>query len=116
MKRAGYEWERAPVRRRIRRRLPLLLALAVFAGMFARITVLAQLSERSKQISALEAELSRMEKELSGKELLLSELHDLRRIALRAAELGMTSPEEHQIRVLHFEAPDAGDTSAKTQP
>lgn len=106
--------------------LPFVLAVLVFVGMFARISMLARLSERGKRISALEAELSRGEKEISRKELLLSELYDLRRIALRAGELGMTSPEGDQIRVLRIETieeptsglsiPGSCDTSAKRGP
>ena len=85
---------------RLMRCLPLLLALLLFAGFFARISMLAQLSRRSKQLSALDGEIRRMEKEISQQELMLHELHDLHRIAERAAALGMVNPTEDQLRVL----------------
>ena len=85
---------------RLMRCLPLLLALVLFAGLFGRISMLAQLSWRSKQLSALDGEIRRMEKEIAQQELMLHELHDLHRIAERASELGMVHPAEEQIRVL----------------
>jgi len=94
---------------RLRRWMPLLLAALLFAGLFARITMLARVSERGKRIASLEQALSRGEKEFSQKELLRSEMQDLRRVALRAGELGMTSPVEAQIRVLHIGEPDESE-------
>lgn len=106
------------LRRRVLRCLPLMLAALLFAGMFARITMLACLSGCSKQVSSLEKALARLEKECSRQELVLSELRDLRRIGQRAAELGMRSPTEEQIRVLHIRFSPSGSsaTSAKAQP
>lgn len=106
------------LRGRMLRCLPLMLAALLFAGMFARITMLACLSGCSKQVSSLETALARLEKECSRQELVLSELHDLRRIGQRAAELGMKVPTEEQIRVLYIRlsTPESGATSAKSQP
>ena len=91
--------------------LPVLLAVLIFAGMFARITLLARLSEKSKQISALEAQAERALVRTGQMELTLNELRDLEAVAIRAAELGMQSPTAGQIRVLQSDP--TGDTPAK---
>ena len=84
------------------RLLPVLLAVLAFAGMFARITMLARLSEKSKQVSALEMQAERSQIRISQMERVLSELHDREAIARRAAELGMKRPSAQQIRVIQI--------------
>lgn len=92
------------VRASFARLAPVFLALLVFAGMFARITMLARLSEKSKQISAYETQAERAQVKISQMELVLNELHDLDVIAIRAAEMGMKSPSAEQIRVLQIDS------------
>ena len=93
------------------RLIPVLLAVLAFAGMFARITMLARLSEKNKQIASLELQAERAQVKISQMELIRSELHDLEAIARRAAELGMRSPSAGQIRVLKTASIE--DTPAK---
>lgn len=86
------------------RLMPLLVAALLFACMFARITMLACLAEKSKLVFRLDTQSERAKIRISQLELNLSELHDLETIAARAAELGMMRPSVEQIRVLRIES------------
>ena len=88
----------------MRRRLLLLAAAAVlFAGMFAQITVLSLISEKSKAASVFEREISTLQREMGQMELAVNQLHNLESIAARAQELGMEQPDESQIRVINVD-------------
>ena len=77
------------------------LALVIFAGMFAQITMLSRISSQSKQASALEKEIVELSANAENLELSINQYHNLENIAARAQQLGMEQHNEAQIRVVN---------------
>ena len=100
--------------RRSSRVLCLATAVLLFAGFFTRITLLSQMSEKSKQVSALEREIALLRRETGSLELQINEYHNLERIAAAARQMGMEQPDDTQIRVLHVNHMNMQDTSTLT--
>lgn len=94
------------------RRLMLLLALVVLAGVVLQITMLARLSGRQKQQAALEKEIRVLNAQVENLNLSMNSFHNLDRISTRAKQLGMGQPTDTQIRVVSL--PGLGDTSTQS--
>ena len=82
------------------RLLAALLAIVLFAGMFAQVTMLSRISEKRKRASKLQREIARLNTEADNLELAINQYHNLEQIALLAQQMGMEQPDETQIRVL----------------
>ena len=88
-------------------------AAVLFAGLFLQITMLARISDQTKQASALEKEIVELSASAENLQLTISQHHNLETIAARAQLLGMEQPDETQIRVVSV-AYGSEDTSTQT--
>lgn len=73
-------------------------ALVLFCGLFAQITVRAQVSGQAKEIAAVQAEIRAMSADADNLTLCINQHHDLDAIGKRALAMGMTQPAEGQVR------------------
>ena len=96
------------------RRLLILAALVLFAGLFLQITMLSRISLQSKRASAVERELIELNANAENLELSINQYHNLEAIAARAQQLGMEQPDETQIRVVSVARIQPEDTSTQT--
>ena len=96
------------------RRLLILAALVLFAGLFLQITMLSRISLQSKRASAVERELIELNANAENLELSINQYHNLEAIAARAQQLGMEQPDETQIRVVSVAKINREDTSTQT--
>ena len=76
------------------------LALVIFAGMFAQITMLSRISGQRKAGRQLEQEIRELSASAENLNLSLNQLASLARVEERARQLGMDKPSESQIRVV----------------
>ncbi len=90
-------------RRRGRAAKVLLLAV-LFAGLFAQIGMLANISGQSKEIAAVSREMVELSARKDNLELSLSMLESPDRIESLAMKMGMQRPDEGAIRVVHLPA------------
>ena len=88
--------------RRQGRILAAVFAAVLFIGVFSQIAMLARLSGQNKAILAVEKEIRSLDASADNLNLSLNQYHNLERIALRAARLGMEQPKETQIRVVNL--------------
>ena len=95
------------------RRLLILAAIVLFAGLFLQITMLSRISLQSKRASAVERELVELSANAENLELSINQYHNLEAIAARARQMGMEQPDETQIRVVNV-AQIREDTSTQT--
>ncbi len=96
------------------RRLLILAALVLFAGLFLQITMLSRISLQTKRASAVEKELVELNANAQNLELSINQYHNLEAIAARAQQLGMEQPDETQIRVVNVAKINQEDTSTQT--
>lgn len=96
------------------RRLLIVAALVLFAGLFLQITMLARISSQSKQASALEREIMELSASAENLELSINQYHNLDAIEQRARQLGMEQPGDTQIRVVRVAQSETENTSAQT--
>ena len=97
------------------RRLLILAALVLFAGLFLQITMLSRISLQTKRASAVEKELVELNANAQNLELSINQYHNLEAIAARAQQLGMEQPDETQIRVVSVASGNnAQNTSIQT--
>ena len=92
---------RAQTRKR-NRALIAVLALVIFVGMFAQITMLSRISAQQKASQALEQEILELTSSAKNLNLTLNQLNNLERIDARARQLGMNTATESQIRVVNL--------------
>jgi len=95
------------------RTLKIIAAILLFAGLFAQITMLSAISEKSKEASQLEREIVMLNADAENLELGINQYHNLDKIASRARSLGMVQPDETQIRVVHVERTHMRNTSTQ---
>lgn len=91
--------------RRRQRTSALLLAVAaavLFCGLFAQITVRAQIAGQSKEIAAVQAQIRALSAEAENLSLCINQHHNLAVIEMRALDLGMGHPTEDQLRVVNL--------------
>ena len=84
-----------------------LTALAAFAavvllGVIVQITMMAKLSDQSKQTYAARRETVELESRINNLTLSLNQFHNRDRITARAQALGMQLPDETQLRVVNL--------------
>lgn len=96
------------------RRLMLLAAIVLFAGLFVQITMLSRISAENKRASRLEGELAELSARAENLELSINQYHDLSAIALQAQQMGMEVPDDTQIRVVSVARSGAQNTSTQT--
>ena len=94
------------------RRLVFVLAVVVLVGVVLQITMLARISGRQKQQSAMDREIRALNAQVENMNLSMSSFHNLDRIAARAKQLGMGQPTDAQIRVVNL--PGLQDTSTQS--
>ena len=94
------------------RALLVLAGIVLFSGLFMQITMLARISSQSKRASGLEGEIEELTANAENLELRINRYHNLDSIAVRARELGMSTPNETQIRVVSV-ARTSEDTSTQ---
>ena len=101
-------------RRRLLGRVLFVFAAAVlFVGLFLQISMLARISDQTKQASSLEREIVELSASAENLQLTISQHHNLETIAARAQQLGMEQPDETQIRVVTVACGEE-DTSIQT--
>ena len=101
-------------RKRLLGRILFAVAAAVLvAGLFLQITMLARISDQTKQAAALEREIVELSANAENLQLTISQHHNLETIAARAQQLGMEQPDETQIRVVRVACGNE-DTSIHT--
>lgn len=89
-------------------------AFILIAGLFMQITMLARIYGENKRASAIEREVVEMNAKADNLELSINQYHNLDRIAVQAQNLGMTLPDETQIRVVSV-ARNASSQNTSTQ-
>ena len=87
-------------------------AVVLFCGLFAQITLRSQISNQSKQLAAIQKEIDELDARAGNLDLNINQRRSHEEITKRAIALGMSEPEESQLRVLML--PVAGDTSTQT--
>ena len=100
--------------RREKRMVSLLMAVAALVlvcGLFAQITVRAQVSKQAKQIAAVQAEIRAMSADADNLTLCINQYHNIDEIGKRALAMGMTQPQEGQVRELSL---PSANTSTQT--
>lgn len=102
-------------RRRQRTSALLLVVAAVvlFCGLFAQITVRAQIAGQSKELAAVQAQIRALNAEAENLSLCINQHHNLAAIEMRALDLGMEHPTEDQLRVVSLPQLN-GNASAQT--
>ncbi len=94
---------RATARRRMSTRVMIaVLAVILFAGMFAQITLLSRISAQRNAGEAVAREIRELNASAENLSLSLNQLANLERIDARARQLGMNQPRESQIRVVNL--------------
>ena len=97
-----------------RSRTLLIVASAILiAGLFLQITMLARISSQNKAASAMEREIVELSASADNLELSINQHHDLRQIATRAVQMGMSRPNDTQIRVVSVAHSNTGNTSTQ---
>lgn len=109
-----YTQSRRSRREAVRGRMFLIAAVIIlFAGLFLQITMLARISHQNKAASAMEQEIVALSASADNLELSINQHHDLKQIATRAVQMGMSRPNETQIRVVSVAHSNAQDTSTQ---
>lgn len=88
--------------RRLSRALMIAFALVLFLGVCSQITMMARLSGQNKRMVETQKEIRALNASADNLNLSLNQYHNLERIALRAQQLGMTQPDETQLRVVNL--------------
>ena len=87
--------------RREKRQIRFLLviaALVLVCGLFAQITVRAQVTGQAKEIAAVQAQINAMNADADNLTLCINQHHNLEVIRSRALAMGMTQPQDGQVR------------------
>jgi len=95
------------------RTLLIVAAMILLAGLFLQITMLARISSQNKAASRMEREIVELSASADNLELSINQHHDLREIATRAVEMGMSRPSDTQIRVVSVARSNAENTSTQ---
>ena len=95
------------------RMLVLLLVCVLFSGLLMQIGWLSSISRQSKEIDGLAREIAEMNATADNLRVTLSQYHNLDVIQTKATELGMTLPDNTQIRVINLPAGMGQETSAQ---
>ena len=103
--------ERMQIEKRRTRLLIVVAAMVLVCGLFAQISVRAQVSARAKEVAAMQAQVRLMSAEAQNLTNCISQHHNLEAIGLRAAALGMTPVQEGQMRRVVL---PAANTSTQT--
>lgn len=93
--------------------LLIVAAIILIAGLFLQITMLARISSQNKAASAMEKEIVELSASADNLELSINQHHNLKQIAVRAVEMGMSRPSETQIRVVSVARSEAQNTSTQ---
>ena len=99
--------KRMPTSNRLReqklnRGLMIAFAVVVLLGVIAQITMMAQLSNQSKQTYAALSESRELTSRIQNLNRSLDQFHNRERITARALKLGMQLPDETQLRVVNL--------------
>ena len=78
--------------------LLIVAAVVLVCGLFAHITVRAQVSGIAKEIAAVQTEIRAMSAEADNMISCINQHHDVVEIGKRALAMGMTQPQEGQLR------------------
>jgi cell division protein FtsL len=89
----------------------LALGIMLFAGLYMQISMLAEISGKTKEISRVERDIKELSAGADNLALQLAQLTKLSRIEERALELGMQWPEDGQLRVISIPT-EYGEASA----
>lgn len=98
---------------KLSRILLVVAAIVFFCGLFGQIALRAQISSQNKRIAALKTEIRTLSANAENLDLSINQRHNLEQIGARAAQLGMTQPDESQLRMVNLPAAN-GDTSTQT--
>ena len=104
------------MRRRLKRLRPAQsFALGLFLLTVAALSILAgtmnaRVREQNAQLNNLTIEMRGLDREAENLEMCISQAYDLRSIDERARALGMTDPEESQLRVVRLPASPEGSS------
>ena len=90
--------------RRLSRALMIAFAVVLFLGVCSQIAMMARLSGQNKRIYETQREIRALGASADNLNLSLSQYHNLERIAARAEQLGMSQPDETQLRVVNLPA------------
>lgn len=90
--------------RRLSRALMIAFAVALFLGVCSQIAMMARLSGQNKRVYETQREIRALSASADNLNLSLSQYHNLERIAARAEQLGMSQPDETQLRVVNLPA------------
>lgn len=88
--------------RKLSRALMIAFALVLFLGVCSQIAMMARLSGQNKRVVETQKEIKALSASADNLNLSLNQYHNLERIALRAQQLGMTQPDETQLRVVNL--------------
>lgn len=95
------------------RALAVVAAAVLFAGLFAQISIRAQISSQAKQIDAVRQEIRALSANAENLNLCINQYHNLDDISARAQRLGMALPTDDQLRAVRLPL-TGGDTSVQT--
>ena len=87
---------------RLNRWLMAAFAAVVLLGVIVQITMMAKLSDQSKQTYAARRETVELESRINNLTLSLNQFHNRDRITARAQALGMQLPDVTQLRVVNL--------------
>jgi len=90
--------ERIAQERRRNKLLIALAALVLVCGLFAQITVRAQVSGRAKEIAAVQAQIRTLNAEVANLTMCINQHHNIDEIGKRALTMGMIEQKEGQVR------------------
>lgn len=113
MNRAMQKNARRVRERRLSTILLIVVVVVLFVGLFTQITWRASLSGQAKKIAALQAEINELDALAKNLDMNIGFHHNLVKIGERAVTLGMSQPDETQLRVVSLPAA-YGNTSTQT--
>ena len=87
---------------KLNRGLMIAFAVVVLLGVIAQITMLARLSNQSKETFQARDEAEELTTRISNLNRSLDQFHNRERIAAKAQALGMQLPDETQLRVVNL--------------
>ena len=98
MDRQREQSEHMPRKMRQIRILLVIASLVLVCGLFAQITVRSQVSDRAKEIAAVQAQIEALSSNVDNLTRCINQHHNLPDIEKRALTMGMVSVQEDQMR------------------
>jgi len=100
---------------KLNRGLMIAFALVVLLGVIVQITMMARLSNQSKQTYAAQKETRELASRINNLNHSLEQFGNHDRIAARALALGMQLPDETQLRVVNLSGLSYGTTAQSAE-